>query len=51
MVWPPLHGAVAEGAALSRSGEDGKDVATRWYSHTLVACPERSGSYTERTDF
>ena len=44
-------GIMAPGAALLQSGENGKGVASRWYSETLIKRIEKIGSIANRIDF
>ena len=44
-------GILADGASLSRNGENGKGVASRWYPRTLVSRLRQVGNYADRIDF
>lgn len=44
-------GILAAGASLSRNGEAGKGVASRWYPQTLISRLRRIGAYADRIDF
>ena len=44
-------GILAPGAALSRAGENGKGVASRWYPQTLVRRLEEIERHAEHFDF
>ena len=44
-------GILAAGASLSRNGENGKGVASRWYPQTLVSRLRQISAYAERIDF
>ena len=44
-------GILAPGASLSRAGESGKGVASRWYPQTLMSRLHRIGAYADRIDF
>ena len=44
-------GILAPGASLSKEGEDGKGVASRWYPDTLIRRLEAVGDYSDRITF
>ncbi|MDE2991630.1 MAG: DNA adenine methylase [Chloroflexota bacterium] len=44
-------GILAPGASLSRAGESGKGVASRWYPETIVSRLELIGAHADRIDF
>lgn len=44
-------GILAKGAALNRSGENGKGVASRWYPNTIVRRLEAISIKSDRIDF
>ena len=44
-------GILAPGASLSKEGEDGKGVASRWYPDTLVRRLEAVGDHSDRIIF
>lgn len=44
-------GILAPGASLSRAGESGKGLASRWYPDTIVSRLERIGAHADRIDF
>ena len=44
-------GILAAGASMIREGENGKGVASRWYSETLIKRIEKIGSIANRIDF
>ncbi len=44
-------GILAAGASLSRNGENGKGVASRWYPQTLVSRLRQVSAYADRIDF
>ena len=44
-------GILAAGASLSRNGENGKGVASRWYPQTLTSRLRRISAYADRIDF
>lgn len=44
-------GILAAGASLSRAGESGKGVASRWYPQTLVSRLRQIDAYAHRIDF
>ncbi len=44
-------GILASGAALSRAGENGKGVASRWYPETLMTRLHRIAEYKSRIGF
>lgn len=44
-------GILAPGASLTRAGENGKGVASRWYPNTLVARLQKIASHADRIGF
>lgn len=44
-------GILAPGAALSKSGENGRGVASRWYPDTLIRRLDAIGDYVDRVTF
>ncbi len=44
-------GILAKGASLSKKGENGKGVASRWYPETLVRRLDTIGQYADRIVF
>ena len=44
-------GILAPGASLSKEGEDGKGIASRWYPDTLIRRLEAVGDYSDRITF
>ena len=44
-------GILAPGASLSKEGEDGKGIASRWYPDTLIGRLEAVGDYSDRIAF
>lgn len=44
-------GIIAPGAALSRAGENGKGVTSRWYPETIVDRSREIAEYAVRIDF
>ena len=44
-------GILADGASLTRSGENGKGIASRWYPDTLVRRLRKISKYAEKIDF
>ena len=44
-------GILAPGASLSRAGESGKGVASRWYPQTLMSRLRQISAYADRIDF
>ena len=44
-------GILAPGAALSKSGENGKGVGSRWYPDTLIRRLDNIGDYVDRITF
>jgi len=44
-------GILAPGASLSRAGESGKGLASRWYPETIVSRLERISAHADRIDF
>ena len=44
-------GILAPGASLTRSGENGKGIASRWYPKTLISRLEAIQGYTQRITF
>lgn len=44
-------GILAPGAALSRAGENGRGVASRWYPQTIAERLDEIGRYAERISF
>ena len=44
-------GILAKGASLSRTGENGKGLASRWYPETMVARLEQISRHSSRIEF
>jgi len=44
-------GILAPGASLSRAGESGKGLASRWYPETIVSRLERISAHADRIEF
>ena len=44
-------GILAPGASLSRAGESGKGLASRWYPETIVSRLQRISAHADRIDF
>jgi len=44
-------GILAPGASLSRAGESGKGLASRWYPETIVSRLKRISAHADRIDF
>ncbi len=44
-------GILAPGASLSRAGESGKGLASRWYPQTLIARLQQISAHAHRVDF